>query len=252
MGTPPALLHGRREDVEQGYLSELGELLRVLVVGGVPLGLLLGGALLRLSMLLLRVTSPDHVDGMRTDDGFTVGEVTLGGTYDLVVLGGLLGLIGAAAYVLVSPWLIGARWFRAVTVGVTAGALVGAMVIHPDGVDFRVLEPTWLAVATFVAVPAVFGSALVYAVDAVASPTSWTARGRARFAVPLVTLAVAPEVALLGLVVAVPVALLLPLRRGLLPRVQSSPVAMLVFRAAFLAIPVLSLLALREDVTALV
>ncbi len=107
MGAPPALLHGRREDVDQGYLPELGELLRVLVVGGVPLGLLLGGALLRLSMLLLRVTSPDTVEGLQTDDGFTVGEVTLGGTYDLVVLGGLLGLIGAAAYVLVSPWLIG-------------------------------------------------------------------------------------------------------------------------------------------------
>ena len=101
-----------------------------------------------------------------------------------MILGALLGLIGAAAYVLVSPWLIGPHWFRAFTVGATAGMLVGAMVIHPDGVDFQILEPTWLAVATFVAVPAVFGFALVYAVDAVASPSSWTARGHARWAVP--------------------------------------------------------------------
>jgi len=164
----------------------------------------------------------------------------------------VLGLIGAAAYVLVSPWLIGPRWFRAVTVAVTAGMLVGTMVIHPDGVDFRVLEPTWLAIAMFVAVPAVFALALVHTVDAVASPTSWTARGRARWAVPLVALAVAPEVALVGLFVAVPVALLLPLRRALLPSIQASPAAMLAFRAAFLVIPVLSLLALRADVKALV
>ena len=92
----------------------------------------------------------------------------------------------------------------------------------------------------------------MYAVDAVASPTSWTARGRAQWVVPLVTLAVAPEVALVGLFVAVPVALLLPLRRALLPRIQASPSAMLAIRAAFLVIPVLSLLALRADVQALV
>jgi len=124
-------------------------------------------------------------------------------------------------------------------------------VIHPAGVDFQVLEPTWLAVATFVAVPAVFGFALVHAVDAVAAPTSWTARGHARWVVPFAALALVPEVVLVGLFVAAPVALLLPARRLLLPRIQASPATMLVFRAAFLAVPVLSLLALREDLIAL-
>ena len=65
------------------------------------------------------------------------------------------------------------------------------------------------------------------------------------------TAAVAPEVALFGLFVAVPVALLLPLRRALLPRIQASARAMLGFRIAFAIIPVLSVVALREDLVAL-
>jgi hypothetical protein len=251
MGSVTTLVHGRRDDVEQGYGAEYLELIRVIIVGGVPLGMLLGGALLRLSMLALRLTSPDSVRGLRTDDGFTVGEVTLGGTYNLVMLGGMLGIIGAAAYVLVSPWLIGDRWFRALTVAVTAGLLVGSMVIHADGIDFRVLEPTWLAVAMFVAVPAVFAFVLVYAVDAVAVPGHWTSRGHLAWAIPVGVLALVPFAALTTLFVAAAVALLLPLRRALLPRIQASPVAMTAFRAVFLVIPVLSLLALREDVTAL-
>jgi hypothetical protein len=246
----PTLVHGRRDAQEPTYVAELVELARVLVVGGALLGLLLGGALLRLSMLMLRLTSPDTVVGMTSDDGFTIGEVTFGGTYNLVVLGGIVGLVGAAAYVLVSPWLIGPRWFHAVTVGMTAGMLVGAMVIHDDGIDFHVLQPTWLALSTFVAVPALFGFALVYSVDAVAAPTSWTARGRAQWVLPLVTLAVAPQIALIGTMVLAPVALLLPVRRALLPRVQASAAAMLAIRAAFLVIPVVSLVAVVQDISA--
>ena len=38
-------------------------------------------------MLVLRITSPDSVHGIESDDGFTIGQVTLGGTYNLMQLG---------------------------------------------------------------------------------------------------------------------------------------------------------------------
>ena len=246
------LVHGRQQDTRQGFLAEYAELLRVLVVGGVPLGMVFGGTLLRLSMLLLRETSPDTLRGTLTDDRFVVGEVTLSGTYQLVALGGLLGLVGAAAYVLVSPWLIGGRWTRAFTVAITAGLVFGALVINPEGVDFRVLEPTWLAVALFVGIPAVFGFALVLSVDAVARAGHWTRRGRLAWALPVAVLALVPLVAVYGgVVVGLGVALLLPARRALLPRVVASPAAMLGFRAVFLAVPVFAAVALSQDLTAL-
>ncbi len=171
---------------------ELGERLRVLIVAGIPIGVVVAGLGGRLAMLLLRVTSPDSVRGVTSDDGFTIGRVTLGGTYSLCALGAAVGLIGAAAYRWVSPWLIGPRWFRRFTVAAASAAVVGSMLIHPDGVDFTLLQPTWLAIALFVALPAAFSWSMAWAVERVAAPGSWTAAGRRRWLLPLVLVAAFP------------------------------------------------------------
>ena len=62
------------------FLPDLGEQLRVLIVGGIPYGVLVAGVGSRLAMLLLRLTSPDAVSGVtsgiESDDGFTIGQMT--------------------------------------------------------------------------------------------------------------------------------------------------------------------------------
>ncbi|CUR57654.1 membrane hypothetical protein [metagenome] len=241
------LVHGARSS----YAEELVELLRILVVGGVPLGVLVAGLGSRLAMLVLRLTSPDSVRGVRSDDGFVIGQVTLGGTYQLLSLGAAVGIIGAAAYVAVAPWLIGPRWLRSVTVGATAGALVGSMVIHPQGIDFTVLSPVWLAVLLFVALPVLTGLLLPLSVDAAASPDSWAARGRQRWVVPAALLLLFPLALVVGLVVAAIVALLLPVRRAFLTRLSRSAAATWVLRVAFALIPVAAGLALAGDLAEL-
>jgi hypothetical protein len=244
--TPPAPLGARST-----YVAELGEVLRVIVVAGVPLGFVLGGGLSRLGMYLLRLTSPDSVAGVVTDDGFEIGRFTVFGVYNLAMIGAFVGIVGVAAYIAVSPWLIGPRWFRAFTVGFTAGLLVSGLVIVPDGRDFDVLGPTWLAVVVFVAIPFAFGCVLPYVVDRVAVPGHWTARGAARWALPIALLVVVPLAAVAGGFVALVVAALLPLRRALLTRIEGSRTAMTAFRAGFLAVPVLGLLGLWSDLAAL-
>lgn len=240
------LLHGRTAVTEPTYAAELGELLRVIVVAGAATGIVVGGVGSRLAMYVLRLTSPDSVVGVESDDGFTIGEFTLFGSYNLLMLGAAVGIVGAAAYVLVSPWLLGPPWFRRSTVSAVAGALVGSMVIHADGVDFVVLEPLWLAVATFVALPALFGWVIGPVVDAVDSPGSWTRRGRLRWALP-VGLVVFMPLALLALaVVAVAVAALLPVRRQFLDHL-TTPVGGTVVRAGFLVVALLSFAALAAD-----
>jgi hypothetical protein len=244
-------VNGSRDDVRPTYVAEMLEILRVIVVVGVPLGILVAGGGGRLAMLLLRLTSPEWVRGTLSDDGFVIGEVTLAGTYGLLVLGAVVGLIGAAAYIAVAPWLLGPQWARAATVGVTAGALVGSMVIHADGRDFTLLEPELLAVGLFIALPTLFGVLLVYAVDAAARPGHWTARGRRRrVLVPLVLLALVPQAIFVGLPVALVVALLLPLRRAFLERIRGSATGTFIVRAGFLVIPALSFVALARDVDA--
>src|SRR5829696_4411584 len=156
---------GIKGSPQMSVKQRLVEGLRVLTVAGIPTGVLVAGVGSRLAMLLLRLTSDESVNGLESDDGFTIGEVTLSGTYNLLMLGATVGVIGAGAYRMVRPWLIGPNWLRRVTVALGAGAVVGSMLIHADGVDFRALTPTWLAIGLFVALPATFALAVAVAVD---------------------------------------------------------------------------------------
>ena len=89
----------------------------------------------------------------------------------------MVGIIGAAAYRLVAPRLIGPAWFRCATTGCAAAAVVGWMLIHADGIDFRVLKPTWLAISLFVLLPAVFGTFIGPVVDRAPPRTPGRRRG---------------------------------------------------------------------------
>ena len=189
--------------------------------------------------------------GIESDDGFEIGRITLSGSYQLLALGAAVGVIGALAYVVVAPWLIGPGWFRRLTVGLTAGALVGSLVIVPGGIDFTFLEPTWLAVAFFVGLPVVSGIVLTLAVDLVAQPESWTRRGRTAWLLPVVLLVLVPTAVLVLVPVVVIVAVLLPLRRLLLQPLLGSRIGTFAVRGVFLVIPVLSFMALGEDLAEL-
>ncbi len=231
--------------------AEVLERLRVLVVAGIPVGVLVAGGGGRAAMFVLRLTSPDWVRGATSDDGFVIGRFTLSGTYNLLVLGAAVGIIGAAAHRAVSPWLLGPGWFRRLTVAAAAGAVVGSMLVHADGIDFTVLEPTWLAVGLFVALPAVFGATIGDAVDRVAIPGSWTTRGRRRWVLPLALLAAFPPSLFLVAVSAFVLVLWVPLRRLIVQRGGAPFGVGLVVRAAWLMIAVLGLFALLNDIDAL-
>ncbi|MFY9913587.1 MAG: hypothetical protein WAK18_02890 [Nocardioidaceae bacterium] len=247
----PSLLPGRAGAGEPSYRDELVELVRLIVTAGIPVGVVVAGLGSRLAMLLLRVTSPDSVRGVTSDDGFTIGQVTLGGTYNLFVIGAAVGVIGAAAYIAVAPWLVGPTWLRRTTVGLTAGVVVGSLLVHADGVDFVLLTPRWLAIGLFVALPVVMGVALAIALERAARPDAWAAQGSRRLVVPLVlTLVFLPSLPV-TLVVALIVAVLLPVRRALLRPLQESAIGTFVVRALFLTVPLGGSIALGQDLTAL-
>ncbi|MGE4164008.1 MAG: hypothetical protein AB7G23_19955 [Vicinamibacterales bacterium] len=221
----------------------------VVAMAGIPTGVIVGGLGSRLAMLLLRLTSPSSVRGVISDDGFEIGRVTLGGTYNLLVLGAAVGVIGAVAYLAVRPWLLGPGWFRRVTVAAASGAVVGSMLIHDDGIDFHVLKPLWLAIGLFVALPALFGASIAVAVDrvdAVPEPVGWRPWVR-----PLVLVAVVPLVLPVLAVAAVLTGAGGLFRRGV-DRVGGVPAgATLVVRCAWLVIAVLGVVALAADIRSL-
>jgi hypothetical protein len=238
---------GRRQ------VDHITENMRVLIVAGIPAGALVVGFGSRIAMFVLRLTSPDRVIGVRSDDDFVIGKVTLGGTYNLLQLGAAVGIIGAGVYLLVAPWLIGPLWFRRLTTGLASAVVAGSMLVHDDGIDFHALQPTWLAIGLFVLLPGLFGIAIAAAVDAVRRPDSWTTGGRRRWVLAIVSVACFPAT-LLVLAVAVVLTVFGEMLHatGFVRWVHSISFHALVIRALWLLAAIAGLVALVNDVAAII
>ncbi|MEO5711341.1 MAG: hypothetical protein ABIQ59_16150 [Nocardioidaceae bacterium] len=109
----------------------------------------------RLVMLLLASMNPAAA-GVRSDDGFVMGQFTLSGSAQLAGAGAQIGAIAAFVYVAVRGLMIGPPWFRLLSISVGPGVTVGSMLVHTSGVDFNILEPLWLTIGSFVLLPVVF------------------------------------------------------------------------------------------------
>ena len=58
--------------------------------------------------------------------------------------------------------LRGPRWLVTTGVGIAAAAGAGGgMLVHADGIDFRLLEPLWLTVGLFLLIPGAWGVTVV-------------------------------------------------------------------------------------------
>jgi hypothetical protein len=100
------------------------------------------------------------VQGFGTEAGFTVGEVTFGGTVALVIFIGLLtGIVGAVLYVIFTPWIAWASRWRGVLFGVMLFAVSSATsdVMNPDNIDFLILKNPILLVLLIVVLFLAFG-----------------------------------------------------------------------------------------------
>lgn len=122
------------------------------------MGLLVGGILGRLGMLLLRLTSPESVIGLESDDGFEIGVVSFA-TVNLFGAAAAAGAINGVSYAAVRGWL-GTSW-RVPAWTVVSTAILATAIIRDEGVDFNLLQPVDLAVAIAIVVPALltFGTA---------------------------------------------------------------------------------------------
>jgi hypothetical protein len=108
-------------------------------------------------MFALRLTSDASLHGLDTDDGFTIGAFSAA-TIFLLGVTALLGAIGGIVYLVVRAWI--PPRLRPWVIGTLAGVGGGALVLRPGGLDFTRLEPLGLAVAMFVALPALYGVVL--------------------------------------------------------------------------------------------
>lgn len=238
-----------------GWRTRLGPLMRTLgaTTGiGLVIGVLVGGVGGRLAMRLLALTSGPSATGVISDDGFRIGQFSAA-TLNLLVTGALFGVVGSFTYLAVRPFLLGPSWLRALTCALASGAVLGSIVVNPDGVDFTVLSPVWLAVALFVVIPALFGALAPPAIERALATGGWARTAPLRIvAAPLAVFLFPPLLILLG----IPVALVLGARwrLGRWPRIAHAarrPWSLWTARVGWAAVAILGLVALAGDVSAL-
>lgn len=217
------------------------------VAAGALAGFVVGGVGGRLAMFVLRLTSDPSVRGRVSDDGFTIGILS-GATVFLFGLTTVVGALGGAAYLAIRTWLPpgGRPWVA----GALTGLVGGALVIRPHGIDFTELEPLWLAVGMFVALPAVYGVATSLLAERFLKPDSRLLRSGAGIAswVALLPLALTgpPGLAILAVVVAL--ALAGPRVQGM-GRLWASAPAVWLGRTALVAVGIRAAFELGRDVT---
>jgi hypothetical protein len=126
------------------------------VAAGLVAGFLAGGIGSRIAMRIVAVAAELPFEGVVTENGEVVGEITAGGTAFLLVLGSLIGLLGGIVYVAVRPWLPGASLLRGLVFGVVLLVALGSLVID-GGFDFTFFVSPYLAVGLFAGLYLVFG-----------------------------------------------------------------------------------------------
>lgn len=128
------------------------------VLAGAIAGFLAGGVGGRLFMSLLAALNPEAA-GVQSDDDFTMGQVTLQGTLNLLAVCTGLGVIGGILWFVIRGLRFGPRWWRLASMPIGVGIVAGAQMVHSDGVDFTLLGPPVLAIGLTVAAPT--GAALI-------------------------------------------------------------------------------------------
>lgn len=143
-------------------------------VAGALVGIVVGGVGGRLAMALLAALNrEDH--GVLTDDGFTIGQFTVGGTAMLLAATAQLGVAGGLVYLVLRRLALGPRWLRVASLCVGVAVVLEALLLTPDGVDFTALDPGWLPVVLFLALPAGFVWLLALLCEHWLVPGSWFA-----------------------------------------------------------------------------
>ncbi len=128
---------------------------------GLVAGITVAGLGSRLFMRMASFIADDIAQGRTTEAGFTVGEVTFGGTIELIIFIGLFsGLLAAVFYVALFPWLAWAGPARGVAFGMLGFAATSATtdLMNPDNIDFVILKNEPIVVAMIFVLFVVFGS----------------------------------------------------------------------------------------------
>lgn len=111
-------------------------------------GLVAAGAGSRIVMRLIALADPSS-DGTFTDAEAIVGDFTAGGTFSLLALGTIAGVMAGPLYLGVRRWLPVPPAWNGTAYGVFTLLTVGNLLFDPNNADFQIFEPVLLVIALF-------------------------------------------------------------------------------------------------------
>jgi hypothetical protein len=157
-------------------MTRLGALPAGILAGAVS-GAVFGGVFGRIFMRVIFLTDQSK-RGALTDFGIA-GEITAGGSFALLVLCTITGVMGGAIYVGIRRWL---PWASAVARGAFFGLLMifGPGFIFLGGVDLQIFEPALPIFAGFVGLIVLYGVAVALITDRLSPPRAVTPAARPR------------------------------------------------------------------------
>src|SRR3990172_2553352 len=122
--------------------------MRWAVALGALSGVISAGVGARVVMRIIALANPDS-DGVLTDEEATVGDITFGGTMNLLFLGTVAGIMGGAVYLGLRRWLpVPAAW-KGLTWGIVSLLTVGQLLFDIHNADFQIFKPVVMVIALF-------------------------------------------------------------------------------------------------------
>jgi hypothetical protein len=165
-------------------LMNLGRHVGFATLAGMIAGAIVGGVGGRIAMRVTGFVAGPSVAGVTTTNGNRVGEITLGGTIGVLLVGVALGVLGGLVYAVVEPWLRRLRPWQGVAFGVFLLVAAGIAVLDPVNSDFSRFGSAPLNVAMFGALFLLFGILIAWVFDRLPAIAAQSAT-RARFVVGL-------------------------------------------------------------------
>jgi hypothetical protein len=138
------------------------EILRDIARGGFAgaiTGVVVAGVGGRIAMRLAALLVP-QATGSSTENGFRIGDITLGGSLGLVFFGLLVGLLVGMLWVIISPWIPSSgvrRALLAIPIGVALGT---NGLVDGENQDFLILRHNVVVVVVLIALVALIGFAV--------------------------------------------------------------------------------------------
>jgi hypothetical protein len=149
----------------RGWTRQAASMARVAAIAafaGFVTGFVTLGAGSRIAMRVAAILSADELQGAITTNQERVGEITLSGTWTLLLTGGFFGLGLGLAFAMIRPFLPESGWRRAAASGAVFFAICGFATLEGGhNRDYERFGIAGLNVCLFTLLPLLFGVMIV-------------------------------------------------------------------------------------------